>query len=280
MLRRLLLLLPITALLALPAAATAPGNRGQRIADFVPHFLVSNPTVRCTETDPPGAFSNDVGWDLTVCQPKWVSPPVRALLTFIAHEHGPMVCSNSLSTQCVQMRPLGDPAGPGYTASECGAGASCVQGLDNGDAAANLQFFTVTTLLEFEIKGTPYTIAQEFQRSPGPSWPSTANDVTPVQIGGWNSDVDSEFPLQQGEFENMIPVGNQRDLQIRLRQIGITQFGSDAIPVITEDIGKGVQADENGDQNGGTPKPLATVYRLRLSVRWAQGDSDGDVPEF
>jgi hypothetical protein len=280
MLRLLSLGLTVSLLAAaLPAAATAPGNRGNRILDFVPHFRVSDPTVRCTADDPPGAFTSDVGFDPAVCQPKWVSPPVRALLTFVVHERGPMVCANQQAVQCREMRPLGDPAGPGYTASECGGGG-CVQGLDTTDPAANLQFMSVVTLLEFEIAGVPYTIAQSYQRAPGVDWPTQANDIVPVVIGGWNPDVDSEFPRQDGEYENMIPVGNQRDLQIRLRQIGISAFGADAIPVITEEAGKGIAADEDGDINFGNAKPLATVYRLRLAVRWAQGDTDGDVPEF
>jgi hypothetical protein len=282
MLRRLLLLLPISALLALPAAATAPGNRGQRILDFVPHFQVANPTVRCTETDPPGAFTRDVGFDPAVCQPKWVSPPVRALLTFVVQEHGPMVCSNAPAASpvlCREMRPLGAPAGPGYTASECGLGGSCVQGLDTDDPVAHLQGNTVTTLLEFEIKGTRYTIAQTFQNAAGEFWPGDPSSIVPVLIGGWNPNFTDEGPLQSGEYVNMIPVGNQSDLQIRLRQIGITQFAADGIPVITEDVNKAVLADENGDINSGVAKPLATVYQLRLTVRWAQGDTDGDVPE-
>lgn len=282
MLRMLSLGVAFSLLAALPAGATAPGNRGTRIAEFVPHFRVSAPAVRCTETDPPGAFSTDVGWDPAVCQPKWVSPPVRALLTFVVHERGPMICANSPATSpvlCREMRPLGDAQGPGYTASECGGG-SCIQSYNPNDPAANLQFMSVVTLFEFEIAGTPYTLAQSFQRAPGDFWPGDPTSITPVVIGGWNPSFDSESPSQSGEYENMIPVGNQRDLQIRLRQIGITAFGADGIPVITQEDGKGIAADEDGDINNGVAKPLATVYRLRLSVRWAQGDADGDVPEF
>jgi hypothetical protein len=207
---------------------------------------------------------------------------VRALLTFIVHERGPMICANSPAPNpvlCREMRPLGDAQGPGYTASECGGGG-CIQSFNPNDAAPNLQFMSVATMFEFEIEGTPYTLAQSFLRTPGDFWPGTPASVNSIVIGGWNPGFDSEAPSQSGEYVNMIPVGNQRDLQIRLREIGIAKFGADGIPVITEDVGKGIAADEDGGINFGVAKPLATVYRLRLSVRWAQGDTDGDVPEF
>ena len=291
MVRTSLLVLAALAVAA-PSLATSPGDRGEVVADAVPHYRIVEPGLGdlCDQNDPDDGFDFETGFDFDICQPKWLTPPVRVLLTTITHEVSRMVCSNQSNpiVICREMTPIDDPSGPRFTASECGdPTATCVQLDGSADGVFFGRGLVVTALLEFEIEGERYTIGQSFVQNPG---------ATEVKVGHWNEfdsevAVDADGPIQAEQFSVIaVPVQSQNPLQIRLREIAKAKFGTDGIPVLVTGDGKGVLALEDGDTVSpdalGTPaadvasNPLATVTRSRLTLRFAEPNPDGAVPNF